>query len=263
MKANNTQSNFLAGGLAVVGSLLLGVNVATAAEPAPEAKKGWETTAAAGLTLTRGTHDTFLATAGLNTMRKWERAEAALGISGGYGEDTDKSFGTNKPTVINNNFIQGYAQYNYLFTDRFYAGLRLDGAFDGIADLDYRITLTPLAGYYFIKNAKTTLAVEVGPSVVTEQYSGQDSDTYLGIRFAERFEHKLTDSTKIWQTLSYVPNVERWMEQYVLMAEVGIDTAITKKWSLRVVLQDAYSSEPAPGIQNNELRLIAGTAYKF
>lgn len=263
MKQNRSSYYTALAVITVTLSAGLRSSVAQAQAPAPEPKKGWETTAAAGLTLTRGTHDTFLATAGLNTMRKWERAEAALGISGGYGEDTDKSFGTNKPTVINNNFIQGYAQYNYLFTERFYGGVRLDGAFDGIANLDYRITLTPLVGYYFIKNAKTTLAVEVGPSAVTEQYSGQDSDTYLGIRFAERFEHKLTDSTKIWQTLSYVPNVERWMEQYVLMAEVGIDTAITKKWSLRVVLQDAYSSEPAPGISNNELRLIAGTAYKF
>lgn len=261
MKSNITGSNRCSAAAVVAGMLLIGTAVAPAAEPEP--KKGWETTAAAGLTLTRGTHDTFLATAGLNTIRKWEKSEAVLGISGGYGEDTDKSFGTNKPTVINNNFIQGYAQYNYLFTERFYGGLRLDGAFDGIAELDYRITLTPLVGYYFIKNAKTTLAAEVGPSAVTEQYSGQDSDTYIGVRFAERFEHKLTDSTKIWQTLSYVPNVERWMEQYVLMVEVGIDTAITKKWSLRVVLQDAYSSEPAPGIMNNELRLIAGTAYKF
>ncbi len=263
MKAYSIRSIFRTCSVVVAGSVLIAATLSPAAEPEPEAKKGWETTAAAGLTLTRGTHDTFLATAGLNTIRKWDKNEAALGISGGYGEDTDKSFGTNKPTVINNNFIQGYAQYNRLFTEKLYGGIRLDGAFDGIAELDYRITLTPLLGYYFIKNAKTTLGVEVGPSAVTEQYSGQDSDTYLGIRFAERFEHKLTDTTKVWQTLSYVPNVERWMEQYVIMAEVGIDTAMTKKWSLRVVLQDAYSSEPAPGIQNNELRLIAGTAYKF
>lgn len=263
MKSNHPFSILRACGVLVAGSLLFGARGATAAEPAPEPKKGWETTAAAGMTLTRGTHDTFLATAGLNTIRKWEKDEVSLGISGGYGEDTDKSFGTNKTTVINNNFIQGYAQYNRLFTEKFYGGIRLDGAFDGIAELDYRITLTPLLGYYFIKNAKTTLAVEVGPSAVTEQYSGQDSDTYFGIRFAERFEHKLTDSTKIWQTVSYVPDVEDWMGHYVIMAEAGIDTAISKKWSLRVVLQDAYSSEPAPGIQNNELRLIAGTAYKF
>lgn len=45
--------------------------------------------------------------------------------------------------------------------------------------------------------------------------------------------------------------------------EAGIDTAITKKWSLRVVLQDVYSSEPAANTGYDELRLIAGTADKF
>lgn len=249
--------------VAVAGILLTGSTVAQAADPAPEAKKGWETSAAAGLTLTKGTHDSMLVTAGLNSSRKWEKDEAALGISGGYGEDTDKSFGTNKPTVVNNKFIQGFGQYNRLFNEKFYGGLRLDAAYDGIASLDYRITLSPLAGYYFIKNAKTTLAGEVGPSLVTEQYSGQDSDTYLGMRFAERFEHKLTDSTKIWQSVSYVPQVDDWMENFVVTFEAGIDTAISKQWSLRVVFQDSYVGKPAAGSQNNELRLIAGTVYKF
>ena len=263
MKSNHTHSNLLACGVAVAGLLMIGAAIAQAEEPVPETKKRWETIAAAGLTLTKGTHDTFLATAGLNTSRKWDQNEAALGISGGYGEDTDKSFGTNKPTVVNNQFIQGFGQYNRLFTEKFYGGIRLDAAYDGIANLDYRVTLTPLAGYYLIKGTNTTLAVEVGPSAVTEKYTGQESDSYLGVRFAERFEHKLTDSTKIWQSVSYVPQVDDWMANYVITFEAGIDTAISKNWSLRVVFQDSYVSEPAPGTQNNEMRLIAGTAYKF
>jgi putative salt-induced outer membrane protein YdiY len=230
-----------------------------AADPEPE-KKGWETTAAAGLTLTSGTKDTFLATVGLTTSRKWERDELGFGIVGGYGNDDNNP---TKTTTDNTKFVQGFGQYNRLFTDRFYGGLRLDAAYDGISELDYRFTLTPLVGYYLIKNEKTTLAVEVGPSAVLEKYSGQDDDIYCGIRFAERFEHKLTDSTKIWQSASYVPDVERWSEHYVITAEAGIDTAISKKWSLRVVLQDVYTSEPGPGSEYNELRLIAGTAYKF
>lgn len=57
------------------------------------------------------------------------------------------------------------------------------------------------------------------------------------------------------------------MGNYTVTFEAGIDTAITKdkKWKLRVVFQDIYSessSKPA-GIENNELRLIAGTAYTF
>lgn len=159
-------------------------------------EKGWETTAAAGLTITRGTRDTLLVTAGLNTSRQWDKDEAALGISGGYGEDN---------SVVNNEFIQGFGQYNRLFTEKFYGGFRLDAAFEGIANLDYRVTLTPLAGYYLIKNAKPTLAVEVGRSAVLEKFSGEASDTCFGIRFAEHFEQKLTGPTKIWENASYDP----------------------------------------------------------
>lgn len=233
---------------------------AVKAEDAPPEKKGWETTAAAGLTLTSGTKDTMLATVGINTSRKWEKDEFALGVAGGYGEDDNNP---TKTTTANTEFVSAFAQYNHLLTERFYVGVRLDFLYDGIANLDYRFTLSPLAGYYFIKNTNTTFAVEVGPAAVTEKYRGEESDTYFGIRFAERFEHKISDSTKIWETVSYVPQVDRWTENYVITAEAGIDTAITKKWSLRVVLQDVYTSEPGPGSEYNELRLIAGTAYKF
>lgn len=239
--------------MAAALALACGVARAQTPEKAPE-KKGWETSAALGFTLTRGNSDTMLLTAGLKTERKWEKDELGFGISGGYGEDND---------TVNNEFIQGYGQYNHLFTERFYAGVRLDAAYDGIAELDYRFTLTPLVGNYFIKTMNTTLAVEVGPSAVLEKYSGQSDDTYLGIRFAERFEHKLTDTTKIWQSASYVPDVERWVEHYVITAEAGIEVEMNKKWSLRVVLQDVYTSEPGPGSEYNELRLIAGTGYKF
>lgn len=257
MKTHDTKTvQRFAAALAVV---LLTSNAAIA-EDAPPEKKGWETTAAAGLTITSGTKDTLLATAGLNTARKWEKDEAAFGISGGYGNDDNNP---TKTTTDNTKFIQGFGQYNHLFTDRFYGGVRLDAAYDGIADLDYRVTLSPLAGYYLIKNTNTTFAVEAGPSVVFEKYSNQDEDTYLGIRFSERLDHKLTDTTKIWENVSYVPDVEDWTGHYVITAEAGIDTAISKKWSLRVVFQDIYTSQVPAGIDNNELRLIAGTAYKF
>jgi len=262
MKSINSKSNLLSCGVIVVGMLLIGTAVVQAAEP--EAKKGWETTAAAGLTVTSGTTDTLLATVGLLTSRKWDKNEAAFGISGGYGQDNNNDEGKTTP---NTEFIQGFGQYNHLFTERFYGGLRLEAISDGIQDLAYRATLTPLVGYYLIKSTNTTLAVEFGPSLVTEQYNGEDNYTYLGLRFAERFERQLTDSTKLWQSVSYVPAVDDWMGTYTVTFEVGIDTAITKdkKWKLRVVFQDIYSEAPdkPSGTDNNELRLIAGTAYTF
>ena len=49
-------------------------------------KKKWETSAAAGLTLTSGNSETFLATVTFDTKRKWEKDEFGAGLGFGYGE---------------------------------------------------------------------------------------------------------------------------------------------------------------------------------
>jgi putative salt-induced outer membrane protein YdiY len=243
----------LAAALLVAASAVIG-QAQPAATNAPPVKAPWETTAAAGLTLSRGNSDTLMTTLGLDTRRKWKDNEAALGITGGYGENDHNK---------NTEYVNAFAQYNRMFTERLYAGLRTDFNYDGIADLSYRVTISPLAGYYVIKETNTTLAFELGPSLVFEKYQNQGEETYLAARLGERFEHKLTPTTKIWQSVEYVPKVEEWADKYLITAEAGIDTAITKSWSMRVVFQNIYDSQPANGRDHNDMRLIAGTAYKF
>jgi putative salt-induced outer membrane protein YdiY len=251
-------------GLAFTTALLIGTSLVSvrgqtpAVTNAPPPKNPWETTAAVGFTLTSGNSETILATLSLDTKRKWDHNEAGFGVAGAYGEDRNDSTGG-----PNTEFLNAFGQYNRLLTDRLYAGLRVDYTYDAIADLNYRVTISPLAGYYLIKATNTTLAAEVGPSVVFEKYFSQGQDTYLGIRFGERFEHKLSPTTKIWESASYVPQVDKWTENYIINAEAGIDVAITKHWSLRVMVQDVYASQPAAGRKNNDVRVIAGTSYKF
>jgi putative salt-induced outer membrane protein YdiY len=231
---------------------------ATTTPPPPPETKAWVTTAAAALALTRGNSENFLVTLSLDTKRKWEHDDAAFGVTGGYGEST-----VNDVNSKNTEFLQGYGQYNYSFTDRFYAGLRADGQYDGIAGVDYRFKVTPLAGYHIIKNQKMDLSAEVGPSAVFEHLSGEDPKTYAGIRFGERFEYQIVAGTKVWEAVGYIPQIDEWTQNYLVNFEAGIDTAITKAWSLRVVFQDLYASQPAKGKKNNDLRLLAGVAYKF
>ncbi len=239
-------------------SILCSASVWVCAQDKPEEKKGWETSAFAGATLTRGNSDSFLGNLTLDTKRKWEKDELAFGASGGYGEST-----VDHETQKNAQYVRGYGQYNRLVTERVYGGLRLDGDYDEIAGVDYRVRISPLAGYYFIKQPKTTLSGEVGPSVVFEKLKSESSESYLGFRVGEKFEHKLTDTTRIWQSIEYIPKVEDWSEDYLINAEVGIDAAITKKTSLSLVCQDNFNSNPAPGRKENDFRMIAGIRYKF
>jgi putative salt-induced outer membrane protein YdiY len=225
----------------------------------------WETSAAAGLTLTRGNSQTLLGNLSLNSSRKWPRDEVLLGASGTYGEQTVERTEPNgtererdETTTAN---AQAFGQYNHLFTDEFYGGVRLAVVHDRIADVDYRVTLSPLVGYYVIKNPKTQLAFEAGPSFVLEK-QGDDTDEYIALRFAERFEHKFSDKAKMWQTLEYMPQIDRW-GNYIINFEIGAEASLTEKLSLRGVLQDTYDNEPAPGRKNNDVKLITALVYKF
>ncbi len=212
----------------------------------------WETTAAAGLTLTRGNSDTITATANILTQKKWTQNELRFGADGTYGEDQGSQ---------NAASIHGFGQYNRLFTDRFYGYARVDALHDAIADVEYRVMLSPGVGYYFIKDANTSLSGEVGPGVIFEK-QGRRDDTYMTVRLAERFEHKLNDRVRIWQSLEWLPQVDDF-NNWILNGELGLETKMTEKASLRVFATDSYDNQPAPGRKQNDLKLVTAIAYKF
>lgn len=229
-----------------------GARAQTAAEPEKETKPKWESSASLGFTLTDGNSDTLLLTGNIKTQKKMPRDEIAFGVDGAYGENEGEK---------NNETLHGFGQYNRLFTDRFFGYLRADALHDGIADIDYRVALSPGAGYYFVKEKKVTLAGEVGPGVIFERKGGE-SDTYMTIRFAERFEWKITEKSRLWQSVEYLPQVDDFAN-YIINAEIGIETAITPKIWLQTYVQDNYVSQPAPGRESNDVKLVTGISYKF
>jgi putative salt-induced outer membrane protein YdiY len=231
---------------------------ADGAPPPPPPK--WESVAQLGVTLTRGNSENFLLNAGINSTRKWPKDELLLGASFAYGE-TESQVGTNSVTTKTDDYLKGFAQWNHLFSDRWYGGLRVEGVHDDIADVYYRFTFSPLVGYYFIKQTNVFLSVEVGPSYVLENVGG-DEDSYLAARIGQRFEYKFKNGAKIWETLEFVPQVDDF-ENWILTAEIGIAAPITKALDIRLIAQDTYDNQPAPNREENDFKLIAGVGYKF
>jgi putative salt-induced outer membrane protein YdiY len=222
-------------------ALVLGGAVSAQAQNAPTTPtiitnaNPWTGSVAAGLTLTRGNSRTLLATANADAQRKWDANELLFGADGVYGKDQ--------------------------VTKRLYYGVKFDALTDEIADINYRLTLAPLAGYYLIKTTNNTLAVEAGPAGVLQKL-GPTTRGYATLRLGERYEHNFNPHAKLWQSFEILPEVDRF-NNYYADAEIGIETALTKKTSLRTYLQDTYYNIPAPGRQKNDAKLVAAIAYKF
>ena len=226
---------------------------------AAENTNKWEASASAGLTLTRGNSETLLGTMGVNARRKLSNGEVLLGATGTYGETTDQD---TDETDKNADSATAFGQYNREITDRWYAGFRADFLYDGIADVHYRVTLSPLVGYYAVKRPMTTLKFEAGPAGVFERVGSEDDTQYAALRLAERFEHKFSDKAKVWQSLEFVPQVDRF-HNYIITAEIGAEAALNNSLSLRAVLQDVYDNVPAEGRKKNDIKLITSLVYKF
>jgi putative salt-induced outer membrane protein YdiY len=216
----------------------------------------WASSAAAGLTLTRGNSRTTLVTANIETKRKTPLDEIILEGDATYGE----SDGTE-----NAELLHGSAQYNRKITGDLYWGLLGDALHDGIADVRYRLTLAPLLGYYIINHTNTTLAVEAGPGFVyQDQGSGtnENKDGFVTLRFAERFEHKFNATARVWQSIEILPRIDDFNDYY-LSGEIGVEATMTKHVKLRTYLDDTYYNVPAAGRLKNDVKLVGAVAYTF
>jgi putative salt-induced outer membrane protein len=212
----------------------------------------WEGTVALGFTATAGNSDSVLVTGNVRAHRKALRDEWTLGADAAYGETS---------SVKNNESLHGFAQFNRLVGPRWYGYARADALHDGIADVVYRITFSPGAGYYFIKTAPTSLAGEVGPAVIYEKLD-DEYHTFPTLRLAERFEHKFDAHARLWQTVEFLPPVNS-PRDFIVNAEIGVETPLTKKISLQTFVDDNYVNHPAFGRKRNDVKVVSALAFKF
>lgn len=232
--------------------VVMAVGAVCAEEAAP-----FKTALNAGLTLTDGNSETMQANASLVTEGERKGlGSVRAGIEAQYGETTVDG---EKDTTVNN--ARGFVNARKTVTPRTFGYLDASVMHDDIADIQYRATVGPGLGVYLVKNDKTALSAEAGPSYVWEKVDGKRDD-YLALRFAERFSQVLSPTAKAWQAVEYLPKADDFGD-YLLRAEAGIEATLTTRMNLRLVLQDTYDSTPGKDLEKNDLTLIAGVGIKL
>lgn len=221
--------------------------------PAPATNvPAWKSSATVGFSMTRGNSDNLLVAGKLQTQWKSRVNEWLLGADGAYGEDNSEK---------TRETLHGYGQFNHFFNPRLYDFGRMDGLHDGIKDIRYRFTASTGLGYYLVQRTNTAFAVEAGPSLVTER-QGADDQTYAAARLASRYEYKFGSGARIWQGTELISQMDQ-PDNFIINAELGIETPVAKNLALQVYLQDNYVNLPAPDYKHNDIRLISGLSYKF
>jgi putative salt-induced outer membrane protein YdiY len=239
-----TVTNFVV----VTNAVMPAISVTAPVVMKPGKTNAWNQSISAGLTLARGNTDLTMVNADYNATKKTPNDEYDLAGGIGYGEQDSKQ------TVDN---YKASLQWNHLFTKRFYAYLRTDGLRDYIADVDYRFTVGPGAGYYLLKQTNTTLSFETGINYEAQDLGGKE-DSFANIRLADKFNAH----ARFWQSIELIPQADQ-IGNYIVNFEIGAEAAFTKALSLKTYLDDNYDNRPALDHVKNDIKLVAGIAYKF
>ncbi len=217
-----------------------------------------------GVTMTSGNSDTMQANASLiSEGEKTGLGSVRAGMEANYGESTVEEKadvdGTITVKEIDDTTVKNAKLFgNVKKTASELAFGYVDGSilYDEIALIDYRVTIGPGLGAYVVKNEKASLSAEIGPSYIWERVS-ELNDSYLALRVGERFTYNINDTASIWQSLEYLPKTTDFGD-YLINAEFGVESALNRRISLRIVLQDKYDSIPGEDLEMNDLTLIAG-----
>jgi putative salt-induced outer membrane protein len=245
--------------LSAVLATLAGASLTARAQNSITPATNWQSAVTLGATLARGNTDTTLLSLALDSAKKWAHSDLILHADDFYGETKP----ANEPSQETADAEHAFSQYDQNFTDRFYGYARVEGMHDGIADIQYRVTLAPGVGYYFIKKKKLDLSMEGGPAFIAEKLD-DSSSSFVTLRVAEKGHWQISDHSKAWESVEYLPQVDHF-DNYLVNVELGVEAGLNKKnnLALRVVLDDSYDNIPAPDRLKNDLKVIAGITYKF
>lgn len=229
----------------------------------------WETSLSLGLHATDGNSETVQANVGVSSEYRRRAHELRLGLEGSYGEAKVDVDGLREDQTTTQNARAG-ANYKYRFNGSY---VYLDTALlhDSIADIRYRLTSGPGVGYRLVETSRLRLDGEVGATYIREELRNQprdgaaaadETDDGLAFRLAERFEYRLNAAVRFWQSAEYLPSADD-LEEFLLTVEVGLESALNERSSLRTVIQDKYDSRPAFGREKNDLTVIASVVVRL
>ena len=215
-------------------------------------KHGWKSTIHLGASVAQGNSENSLITAGFTLDKKRGQNEYYAKLSYAYGKDSGS---------VSKDEILATTSWKRINSSDHYTGIRTDFRKDQLADISHRVGATLLQGTFLIKKENMWITPELGIGFSTQKISNikkESINLYAGIHS----EFKLSDKSRIYQYLSAFSPVDN-PQNYWIYAELGLETILSDRVSLKLFVQDQYEASPANGRKHYDLRYITAIEYKF
>jgi putative salt-induced outer membrane protein YdiY len=222
-------------------------------EVAPKDPSIWDKSVTAGFNYTEGNSNTTSLNLNGKLARDYQEEAWRFEVDYNYGNASDTPDGSREVTK---NMARASGDYKHTLDTVWFAGGNTSFAYDEIADLNYRVIVSPALGAYVVKDDVTTLSLEAGPSYVWENLGGEQED-FAAARVANRWTWALSETASIYQSAEYLISFED-ASQYIFNGEVGIEAALTSMVNLVFSVRDYYINQPAEGRKPNDVYTITG-----
>ena len=197
-----------------------------------------------------------------------DRASASVGAEASIKSDNDRfslrflfNYGQDKgQETVNNTYLS--LKYDYFFTKKFYGLLALELLKDRFVDLNLRTIVGPGVGYQVWDDPTKFLLFEAGVTYFSEDHINNPHKDWAAARLAGNFRYRFFKIITFADLIEIYPNLSHGGE-YTLRNEASLISPLGAAWSLKLSNIWRRDSDPAPGIQKDDLTYILGLQYSF
>lgn len=224
-----------------------------AINPEPEPKPKWKGGLTVGGTRQTGNTERTSASVALDAKRREKKNRFNVRFLYNYGEDEED---------VTTRNAYGMFKYDYFIDPKVYVYLSVEMLYDRFKDLNLRTVVGPGAGYQVWDSEKRFLLFEGGVAYFNEDHiDGEDEDWFTG-RLASEFRYRFDSRLEFADNLVIYPSLEDTGE-YSLRNEASISTPVFERWAFKLSNILEHDSDPAPGIDKNDITWILGLQYTF
>jgi putative salt-induced outer membrane protein YdiY len=141
---------------------------------------------------------------------------------------------------------------------------------DQLANIDARYSVASGVGRHVWRTERGYFDVSTGLGYTYDRYvtsrdiAGAMRDRYgrLELVLAEESSHKLTDTTRLRQKFTLLPNL-RDSGKYRAVLDTGLTVAMTPTINLSAGLSYRYDSDPGAGLEKVDAMFVTGVSLRF
>lgn len=214
----------------------------------------WKSSLALGATFKQGNTDKTLYTANLKADRY---APDSDWISSLYAENGETDGEQTEDKIR----LQSDYRHKFGGSKDWFGGVFGEAYYDELKNIRTRLKIGPNLGYYFINKAKMKLDASLGVNYVYRRTAAEE-DHFGEYRAAGNYLWDFTETASYYCNVEYSVRMDDTDDGTGLLV-TGLKSKMNSHLALFVELRDEYDNMPDPGIDHNDLTIIAGLTYDF